>query len=188
MKNNYDYERHKRLSESLGIDVEYKPRPQIKSMDTWAPYITYTAIILTLVFVFNLFMTIIWVKGPSMDPTLHDGKVSLIAKTDKINRFDVVVLKEREQEGGETKTIVKRLIGLPNDKIEVRNGRLFINGEEYEEPYLDKANTNKFQKENWEIIVPDDHYFVLGDNRDVSKDSRQVGSFIKSSVVGKRIL
>ena len=100
----------------------------------------------------------------------------------------MVVLKEREQEGGETKTIVKRLIGLPNDKIEVRNGRLFINGEEYEEPYLDKANTNKFQKENWEIIVPDDHYFVLGDNRDVSKDSRQVGSFIKSSVVGKRIL
>ena len=64
MKTNYDYERHKRLSESLGIEVEYKPRPTIGYVETWFPYIVYTTIILVLVFVFNIFMTIMRVDAP----------------------------------------------------------------------------------------------------------------------------
>lgn len=188
MKTNYDYERHKRLSESLGIEVEYKPRPTIGYVETWFPYIVYTTIILVLVFVFNIFMTIMRVDGPSMDPTLHSGQIALLAKSDNIERFDIVVLKEREVDGGETKNIIKRVIGKPGDTVTVKKGRLFINGEEYEEPYLNGDNIKRFKNESWEIKVPEEHYFVLGDNRDVSKDSRVVGSFKKSAVVGKKIM
>lgn len=188
MKTNYDYERHKRLSESLGIEVEYKPRPTIGYVETWFPYIVYTTIILVLVFVFNIFMTIMRVDGPSMDPTLHSGQIALLAKSNNIERFDIVVLKEREVDGGETKNIIKRVIGKPGDTVTVKKGRLFINGEEYEEPYLNGDNIKRFKNESWEIKVPEEHYFVLGDNRDVSKDSRAVGSFKKSAVVGKKMM
>ena len=76
---------------------------------------------------------------------------------------------------------------MPGDRVTASNGKLYINNEELAEPYLSEENIQDFKRVNWDIRVPEDHYFVLGDNRDVSKDSRAVGSFEKSSVVGVKI-
>ena len=87
-------------------------------------------------------------------------------------------------EGGETKQIIKRVIGLPGDSIVVENGVLYINNVKYDEPYLVDELTATYRAQPYAIIVPEDTYFVLGDNRDVSKDSRMVGSFVKSAILG----
>lgn len=138
-----------------------------------------------LVFVANF--SIVRVDGHSMDPTLHNGQFFLAKKHDHLQRFQIIVLCERERDGGSEKLIVKRLIGFPGDNITVINGHLFVNGRQYDEYYLAGKNVANFGKLNWTITVPPDHVFVLGDNRDISKDSRIVGSFKMDAIVGVKI-
>ena len=162
------------LSESLGgVQTDVTP------VDKYEPdnRIWYGLIVL-------LFIAVVRFSGRSMDNTLKDGQFVLVDKHREIHRFDIVVLKERLTEGGETKQIIKRVIGLPGDSIVVENGVLYINNVKYDEPYLVDGLTATYRTQSYAIIVPEDTYFVLGDNRDVSKDSRMVGSFVKSSVLG----
>ena len=79
---------------------------------------------------------------------------------------------------------VKRIIALPNESIEIREGRVFINAEELEEPFIEQ--TYKLVKKDMEKIrVPDNHYFVMGDSRDYSSDSRYWGTVRKELILGK---
>ena len=137
--------------------------------------------------ILRLNFTLVKVDGPSMQPTLDDGQFILLKK-EKVNRFDIAVFKERLTDGGESKNIVKRVIGLPGDKVTVIDGVLYINDVKYEEKYLDPKRTAQFKLVNFDTIVPEGHYFVLGDNRDVSQDSRAVGNFTEDSLMGVRIL
>ena len=151
------------LSESLGgVQTDVTP------VDKYEPdnRIWYGLIVLLFVIIiaFNWMFAIVRVSGRSMDNTLKDGQFVLVDKHREVHRFDIVVLKERLTEGGETKQIIKRVIGLPGDSIVVENG--------------------VYRTQSYAIIVPEDTYFVLGDNRDVSKDSRMVGSFVKSAILG----
>lgn len=123
------------------------------------------------------------VTGSSMYPNLHDGDFGfsgVITKTAGYERFDVVVL-----ENDETKQkIVKRIIGMPNEHIEYKNSELYINGELVEEEFIDEyVYTNDF-----EYQLGDDEYFCLGDNREVSQDSRFYGPFNSQDIVAKSIL
>lgn len=188
MAKDYNIERHKMISRSLGLEIEDTPRPTISQIETWTPYIVITTIVALLVFCFHMFFAIVRVDGPSMNNTLEDGQFALLSKKHEIERFDIVVLNERLVDGGESKNIIKRVIGMPGDRITVIKGKLYINNEEYVEPYLSAENIKDFAKVDWDIRVPDNHYFVLGDNRDVSKDSRQVGSFEKSAIKGAAVL
>ncbi|SDP04338.1 signal peptidase I [Streptococcus equinus] len=152
------------------------------------------------------------VDGHSMDPTLADGERLIVLKTSSINRFDIVVAKEKE--GNKTKEIVKRVVGLPNDTITYKDDVLYVNGKKTDEPYLDKYKkafeeddlqdiysyntlfqqlaessdaftTAKDGSTEFTVKVPKDQYFLLGDDRIVSKDSREVGTFKKSAIVGE---
>lgn len=130
---------------------------------------------------FFLFVPIV-VEGVSMMPTLEEGdKVGVNkigVKFDDYDRFDIIVFETNEETN-----YIKRIIGMPGDHIEYENDKLFINGKHYEEAYLEDYNeamtdsgtlTENFALESYlgETIVPDGHYFVLGDNRQRSKDSR----------------
>lgn len=184
---NYIEHKQKKLAQSLGIEPEInnplildKPKsPILKG------YVFLTIGILLIVF--QMCFGIVRVSGPSMLPTLHDKDFMLISKYDRVDRFDIVVLKERVADNGPSKNIVKRVIGFGGDRVTVVKGQLFINNIAYNEYYLDDKNIEAFQNVDFDITVPDGHLFVMGDNRDVSKDSRTVGSFKKSAVIGVKV-
>lgn len=152
------------------------------------------------------------VEGHSMDPTLANKEKLIVIKTADINRFDMVVA--NEVENGAKKQIVKRVIGLPGDTITYKNDKLFVNGKETKEAYLadyqQRYQKDKLQKTyaynsyfqslaqasnaftqdtsgntNFTVKVPQGHYYLLGDDRIVSKDSRSVGTFKKETIVGE---
>lgn len=132
------------------------------------------------------------VDGTSMVPTLEDGEQVVInvlaTKIGTINRFDIVVFQHEEN------YLVKRVIGLPLETIEMRRDVLFINGKEVAQPFLDtpyheewsKDNRNKNFSNDFKITLKEDEYVVLGDNRPFSKDSssRDFGSVHKDDIIG----
>lgn len=186
-----EQERRSKLKASLPhMKGDYNPpdyvQIKVKNDHFILKFIGVIAVIASIVIFFCNFM-FVKVDGHSMDPTLKTGHYFLAKRHEKPERFEIAVLKERTTNNGPSKTIVKRIIGLPGDQVSVINGRLFINNKEYTEKYLDKKNTTYYRKLNWTIKVPKNHVFVLGDNRDISKDSRSVGSFEISSIMGIKI-
>ena len=181
----------------------------MKFLKEWGPFILF-------VLVLGLSRLFLWqpvkVDGHSMDPTLADGERLSVLDHTKINRFDIVVAKETED--GQTKEIVKRVIGMPGDTITYNDDTLYINGKEVDEKYLDEykqaldddqlqdiyAYNSLFQElaekadafttdsdgnTEFTVKVPKGEYYLMGDDRIVSKDSREVGTFPKSSIVGE---
>lgn len=151
------------------------------------------AIIAGLVIKFFLFTPIV-VDGQSMKSTLNDQDRMIVSKLSKPERFDIVVFHANEKQD-----YIKRVIGLPGDKIEYENDTLYINGKAYEEEYLEENKkwikeqfgedallTDNFTLEDlWGYeTVPEDTIFVLGDNRRFSKDSRHIGVIPMKAIIG----
>jgi signal peptidase I len=123
------------------------------------------------------------VEGQSMEPTLHSDQRLVVEKvTYRLHgpeRFDVVVLQVPSQ-GGEL--LIKRVIGLPGETVEFRDGQVYINGEMLDEPFIG-ADTRPGRRE--QVTIPPLHIYVLGDNRDHSNDSRSFGPVPIENVVGR---
>ena len=120
------------------------------------------------------------VSGHSMDNTLYDGQqlcVNHLPLT-SYNRGDVIIAYENGT------IIVKRLIGLPGDVVVFEGDSLLVNGEVVQEPYVTDINYNKGILNN-RVTLGEDEYIVLGDNRDVSTDSRYFGAISRSNIKGK---
>ena len=145
----------------------------------WKEAKDYLIIILVVMLIRTFLVTPAVVDGASMDYTLENGQLVLINKfvynVKDVKRFDVVVL-DNKKEGDK---IIKRIIGLPNETIEYNNNQLYINGKRMEENY-EFTNTEDFT-----YTTKDGEYFVLGDNRVVSKDSRMLGTFGEDDIVGR---
>lgn len=183
----------------------------MKVLKEWGPFVLIIAVILLLrLYVWKPVI----VDGHSMDPTLADKEHLIIVKTVNIKRQEIVVAKEYDRNNGKEKNIVKRVIGLPGDTIKFDADVLTVNGKVIEEPYLNNYKT-KFSKDklqdtfsyngffqeiarnaaaftvsatgesNFTVTVPKGQYFLMGDDRLVSQDSRQVGTFSKNDLVGE---
>lgn len=141
--------------------------------------IPYIIIVIVVVLFRTFIMTPAVVDGLSMYDTLNDHDIviinKIVMKTNNINRFDIVVLKNNT----DGDKIIKRIIGLPGEKIEYKDNKLYINGEEIEDNFKTNETTD-FTAETKE-----NEYFVLGDNRELSKDSRYLGNFKKENIIGK---
>ena len=137
--------------------------------------IPYVVIVLVVILIRTFLFTPIRVSGSSMDPTLKDGYIMILNKIAKIDRFDIVVVKS----SGSRPVLIKRVIGLPGETVEVRDGNLYINGKKTKDNY-GKSITLDFKS----VKVPKGQYFVLGDNRVVSADSRIYGTIKKEDIKG----
>lgn len=146
------------------------------------PYV----IIVVVVVLFRTFIaTPVRVDGSSMDSTLKDGDILILNKLDQnYERFDVVVVEVEID--GKTSKLVKRIIGLPLESIDYNDNKLYINGEVLEDVTTER--TSDFTLEELYNIeqIPENYYFVMGDNRSNSRDSRDytVGLIKKENIVG----
>ncbi len=139
-------------------------------------------------FIFEPFVVI----GESMEPNFHSADYLIICKIciklEGIDRGDVIIFRPPIDE---KKYYIKRVIGLPNEKIYLKDNAIYIFNKDFpkgfklEEPYLTNKN---FYVEEQTFQLKDDEYFVLGDNREESYDSRKWGPLKKERIVGKVIL
>ena len=122
------------------------------------------------------------VEGTAMRPALNDGDRVIISRSfEKLERGDMVIFYYPAEP---SKSYIKRIIGLPNEKVEIREGKVIVNGQNLEEPYVD-PDTNLSSRNLNEITLPPDNFYVMGDNRDNSNDSRVWGPLPRKFIYGK---
>lgn len=156
-----------------------KKEKKIKLIKSIIPYLI---IILVVVLIRTFIITPAKVDGSSMQPTLYDNNIVLLNKLKyKINdvkRFDIVVIKHNNEK------LIKRVVALPNEHIEYKNNDLYINGNIIIEDFKHES-TYDFKLESIGFLtIPGDKYFVIGDNRENSVDSRMIGLVDKSNILG----
>lgn len=146
----------------------------LKLLKELLPYII---IIIVVIIIRTFIFTPVVVNGLSMMNTLHNGDVMILDKIGMklggIKRFDIVVIQT-----GKTK-IIKRVIGMPGETISYHDNKLYINGKE-----VSDNHSNEITYDFEEVKIPDGEYYVLGDNRTDSVDSRILGTIPKNEILG----
>ncbi len=137
--------------------------------------IPYIIIIIVVILVRTFIATPVRVNGSSMYPTLKGNEIMLLNKLGHINRFDIVVLKI----DGREDNLIKRIIGLPGETVEIKDNEIYINDKKIEDKY-GYGVTYNIDK----VTLKKDEYFILGDNRKISLDSRVFGTIHKDEIKG----
>lgn len=139
-------------------------------------------------FIITQFIKPTLVRGDSMYSTLEEGDYLIINrmsyKFKEPKRGDIIVFEsDLQQDDGSSKDLVKRVIGVSGDRVKIENSKVYVNGEELVEPYIYDEVTDG----DIDTVVPEDSVFVLGDNREISLDSRydSVGFVDDSDILGK---
>ena len=144
-------------------------------MKLFKELLPYIMIVVVVVAIRAFIATPVRVDGASMNPTLEDGEILILKKYDRsLERFDIVVLDYNGEK------LVKRVIGFPGEKIAYKDNKLYVDGKRVKEPFEHEV-TDDFELEEQ---IPEGYYFVLGDNRINSTDSRMIGAISKEQIQG----
>ena len=131
--------------------------------------------------VFKVIIGVSFVKGTSMFPTLHNNEIVLYTRIgSNYDRGDIVSVKMPSGD-----YYVKRVVAVAGDEVDIRGGRLYINGKESEESYTAGETTQKDGNVTYPYVVEEGKFFVMGDNREHSMDSRAFGAVVKSQIKGE---
>lgn len=138
--------------------------------------IPYIVIVVVVVLIRTFIITPVRVDGDSMKNTLKNGDILLLYKLGSINRLDIIVLDEEK----DNEKIIKRVIGLPGETVAIKKGKIYINDKVIDDKYA-YGETSDYDK----VTLEDEEYFILGDNRLISKDSRYFGPIKENEIKGK---
>ncbi len=138
--------------------------------------IPYIVIVIVVVLIRSFIATPVRVDGDSMNKTFKNGDILILYKLSKIKRFDVIVLHETDDD----EKIIKRVIGMPGDTVAIKDGEIYINDKKIEDKYA-YGMTSDYDR----ITLKSNEYFILGDNRLISKDSRYFGPIKEKEIKGK---
>lgn len=196
---------NKNISETFD-KVKFKIKKQLFFILDWLVILPICATVAS--FCFAFLFTFAQVDGESMYPTVYNESTVFVSYLEPVEQFDVVVAYITSEDNlvsasYGTEYYIKRIIGLPGDKVTWLKGVLTINGEVVDETYFDDVTKLKFKrdwekgtefdgefhyKEDGEIkstyVIPEGYYFVMGDNRTGSNDSRQIGLIPEKNVEG----
>lgn len=143
-------------------------------------FLPYFIVILVVIFIKIFVFSPIRVNGASMNPTLNDKDIMILDEISyrfsEIERFNIVVVKE------ENEYLIKRIIGLPGEKIEYKDNKLYIDGKYVKEDF------KHMETMDFSITLGEDEYFIMGDNRTNSTDSRIFGPISRDEIIGKTSL
>lgn len=134
------------------------------------------------------FLQVFWIPSSSMEPTLDIkdrvvvNKISYHFRQPK--RLEIIVFRQVAPEGSPKRDLIKRVIGLPGENLKVADGIIYINGEKLAEEHQLNPDYSDFGP----VVVPADSYFVMGDNRPASADSRYWGFLPKKNLIGPALL
>ena len=117
------------------------------------------------------------VIGDSMYPTFNNGQNVWVSRVSEPERGDIVIVDEGY------KYVIKRLVGMPGDTIQIVDGTVYLNGKEYKEPYVINHDYSSGIAET-PVTLGEGEYFILGDNRIVSRDSREIGAVNEEDIIG----
>lgn len=138
--------------------------------------IPYIVIVVVVVLIRTFIITPVRVDGDSMKNTLKNGDILLLYKLSSIDRNDIIVLDEEK----DNEKIIKRVIGMPGETVAIKKGKIYINDKVIDDEYA-YGETSDFDK----VTLADNEYFILGDNRLISKDSRYFGPIKDNEIKGK---
>jgi signal peptidase I len=129
------------------------------------------------------------IRGSSMNSTLRDRERIIISKISlalgDINRFDIVVFSKPNEPD---KSLIKRVIGLPGETIEIKKGDVYIDNKKLDQPFLKRKKHFIYRADFMKpLVIPGNHYFVMGDNRAVSQDSRYFGPVPREYIYGETL-
>lgn len=166
-----------------------------KKINTYKSIITFSAYLCGAFLIAFLFIHFVaqrtTVDGTSMYDTLDDGDELIIEKLSyrfgDVERFDIVVFDIYDAARGGEVRYIKRVIGLPGETVQIKDGLIYIDGEVLEEDYgyyINDIPMNGYNASE-EIYIEDGEYFVMGDNRNFSKDSREIGCIKKEDIEGR---
>lgn len=164
--------------------MEKEKEKKLTFSEIFMNILPYIIVIICVILLRWLVITPVQVVGSSMNPNLENGELMLLNKIKyrfyDIERFDIVVVNYPE------KDLIKRVIGLPGEKIEYKDNTLYVNGKKIKENFKTNGPTYDYDiSETGYEIIPDNMYFVLGDNRTNSSDSRSIGLIDRKLILGK---
>lgn len=153
-------------------------------MNKFKEILPYIIVIIAVILIRQFVITPIQVVGTSMKPNLIDGELMLLNKINykfnEIKRFDIVVVDYKDE------ALVKRVIGLPGEKVKYQDGKLYINDELVKENFKTNGETEDYNiTQTGYTTIPEDMYFIVGDNRINSADSRIIGLIDRDIILGK---
>ncbi len=175
---------------SVATTTEPPPKQKPSGLRNAVEWVVIAAGALLVAFVIKTFLLqAFYIPSLSMAPTLQINDRVLVNKLSydlhDVHRGDLVVFESPPNEGSQTKDLIKRVVGLPGETVESREGRMLVNGQVLEEPYLGPdVVTGPLEK----ITIPAGHYWVMGDNRANSRDSRFFGAIPESLIVGRAFI
>ena len=171
-----------------------KPRNRVRTTIEWLLVIGGALLVALLVRTF--FIQAFWIPSDSMEPTLHKGDRVLVNKLsyrfNDVGRGDIIVFKRPEaarssNPDDDIEDLIKRVVGLPGDVLKTVDGEIYVNDEPLSEPYLPEGTRTVMPsgQDMPPTEVPEGHYFMMGDNRGNSQDSRYFGAIDEDLIVGR---